>query len=387
VRELTPTSGFAPDRLVRFREIVQHDVADGLYYGGVFRVARGGETALDMAIGFGDRAHKIPLRTDSIFSIFSVTKAFVNVLVLRAVERGLFGLTTKMVDIVPEFAGAPRDRSTILNFLTHTTGMPGVWEPKPGVPWDRLDDAVAGVCEHIHGTTEPGTRCDYAPMANHALLAEALRRTDPAGRTIGYILREDLFEPLGMRDTNLGIRPETKDRHIVPDMRGTVPIKSLSHENNDDNGLFIAEHNECTWAGGSSTSDDLHRFAEMLRNEGTLGGARILSPRTIRMARQVWTGDLPNELYQAVALRAGYAPPPANLGLGFNVRGPQIVNHQLGTLTTPETFGNYGAGSMVYWIDPELDITFVGMTAGLLTQARNIERFQRLADVIVGAVR
>jgi CubicO group peptidase (beta-lactamase class C family) len=99
----------------------------------------------------------------------------------------------------------------------------------------------------------------------------------------------------------------------------------------------------------------------------------------------VWTGDLPNELYKAVALRAGYPPPPANMGLGFNVRGPELINHQLGTLTSPETFGNYGAGSMVFWIDPELDITFVGLTAGLLTQARNIERFERLADIVVGA--
>jgi CubicO group peptidase (beta-lactamase class C family) len=86
-----------------------------------------------------------------------------------------------------------------------------------------------------------------------------------------------------------------------------------------------------------------------------------------------------------VALRAGYAPPPAYIGLGFNVRGTQIVRHQLGTLTSPETFGNYGAGSAVYWVEPELDVTFVALTAGLLSQARNIDRFQRLADIVVSA--
>lgn len=379
------TQGFAPERLDRFREIVEHDIATGLYYGGAFRVARGGDTVLDSAFGFGDAGKTVPIRADSLFSIFSVTKAFINVLVLRAVELGRFGLTTKMVDLVPEFAGAPRDRSTILHFLTHTTGMPGVWEPESGIPFDRLDDAVASVCRNVQGTVEPGTRCDYSPMANHALLAEVLRRTDPAGRSITDILREDLFDPVGMKDTNLGIRPESRARHIVPDMRGTVPIKALSRENDDDFGLFIAERNECTWAGASSTSADLFRFVEMLRREGTLEGTRILSPRTVRMARQVHTGDMPNELYRAVALRAGWAPPPANLGLGFNVRGTQIVKHQFGTLTTPQTFGNYGAGSMLFWVDPELDITFVGMTAGLLSQARNIERFERLSDTVVGA--
>ncbi|GHE46869.1 serine hydrolase domain-containing protein [Streptomyces capitiformicae] len=378
-------TGFAQDRLDHFCEVVERDVRSGLYYGGAFRIARGGETALDVAIGHGDADGTVPVRTDSVFSVFSVTKAFINVLVLRAVERGQFGLTTKMVDLVPEFAGPPRDRATILHFLTHTTGMPGVWEPKAGQPWDRLDETFAAVCELIHGTSEPGTRCDYAPMANHALLATALVRTDPQQRSITEILHQDLFEPLDMRDTTLGIRPESRARHLVPDTRGTVPIKVLSHENDDEFGLFTAERNECTWAGASSTSGDLFRLAEMLRGEGALGEARILSPRTVRMARRVWTGDLPNELYKAVALRAGYPPPPANMGLGFNVRGSELVNHQLGTLTSPETFGNYGAGSMVFWIDPELDITFVGLTAGLLPQARNIERFERLADIVVGA--
>ncbi|MFI6247479.1 serine hydrolase domain-containing protein [Streptomyces sp. NPDC051016] len=376
---------FAPDRLVRFCEVVERDVESGLYHGGAFRIARGGRTVLDVAIGFGDAERTVPLRTDSVFSVFSVTKAFVNVLVLRAVEQGLFGLTTKMADLVPEFTGAPRDRATVLHFLTHTTGMPGVWEPKPGVPWDRLDETVAAVCDLVHGTSEPGTRCDYAPMANHALLAAALVRTDPQGRAIAEILRQDLFEPLRMSDTHLGVPAAAKHRHVVPDMRGVIPIRVLSHENEDDFGLFTAEHNESVWAGASSTSADLFRFAEMLRGEGTVDGIRILSPRTVRLARQVWTEDLPNELYKAVALRAGYPAPPAYMGLGFNVRGPRIVNHQLGTLTTPETFGNYGAGSMVFWIDPALDITFVGMTAGLLPQARNIERFERLADIVVGA--
>jgi CubicO group peptidase (beta-lactamase class C family) len=55
-------------------------------------------------------------------------------------------------------------------------------------------------------------------------------------------------------------------------------------------------------------------------------------------------------------------------------------------LTTPQTFGNYGAGSTVYWIDPELDLTFVGLSAGLLSQAANIERYQRLSDIVVSAV-
>ena len=83
--------------------------------------------------------------------------------------------------------------------------------------------------------------------------------------------------------------------------------------------------------------------------------------------------------------RAGWEPPPAFIGLGFRVRGDGLVHHQFGTLTSPQTFGNYGAGSTMFWVDPELDLGFACCTTGLLPQAQNIERFQRLSDMVVGA--
>jgi CubicO group peptidase (beta-lactamase class C family) len=378
-------SDFIPERLERIRRVVHDDVERGRYHGAVIHLARGGRIGFHEAIGFADGDHHRGLAPDSVFSIFSGSKAFINVLVLRAVELGWFALTDRMSDIVPEFDGAPRDRATIFHFLTHTTGMPGVWEPEPGGIWDRLDDAVEAVCRRIPGAVEPGTRCDYAPMANHVLLAEALRRSDPDGRGILDIVRQDLFEPLGMRDTAFGISDRVRARHVVPDLRGVVPITHRSRENSEEHGLFTASRNEATWVGASSTAEDIGRFMDMLRAGGSAGAARILSPATIRLARTNWTGDMPNELYRTVALRAGYAVPPAALGLGFNLRGPGIHVHQMGTLTSPSTFGNYGAGSVLFWVDPELDLTFVALTAGLLPQADNIARFQRLSDLAVGA--
>lgn len=374
-----------PDRLAELERIVSEDTERGVYYGAAIKVARNGEEVLDLAVGFADADRTTPIARDSVFSVFSITKAFINVLVLRSVELGRFALTTRMSDLIPEFTGAPRDRATIFHFLTHTTGMPGVWEPAPNLVLDQLQDAVEAVVANIHGAAEPGTRCDYAPMANHVLLGEVLRRTDPAGRPIGRILREDLWGPLGMPDTNLGVLPHMRARHVVPDMRGLIPIKAPSRTSPGENGLYTAEQQEAVWVGAASTTGDLQRFMEMLRNEGTLDGTRILSPRTVALARSVWTGDLPNELYKTVALRSGYAVPPANIGLGFNVRGHGMHVTQLGTLTSPETFGNYGAGTGLIWVDPELGISFVGLSAGLLSQAENIARYQRLSDLVVGA--
>ncbi|MCM3503169.1 beta-lactamase family protein [Microbacterium sp. P26] len=374
------------ERLSHLERVVRADVEAGRYFGAAIKIARRGETVLDLAVGHADEARTQAIRTDTVFSVFSITKAFVNVLVLRAIELGRFALTTPLVDIVPEFAGRPRERATIFHFLTHTTGMPGVWEPVPGLLLEELDESVAAVVANVHGVVEPGTRCDYAPMAGHVLLGEVLRRTDPAGRPIGRILREDLWEPLGMSDTNLGILPHMRDRHAVPEMRGVLPITSRSRTSPGDYGLYTAERNEAVWAGSASTTGDLQRFMEMLRRGGAADGGRILSPRMIELARTVWTGDMANELYRSVALRNGDAVPPANLGLGFNVRGHGIYTTQLGTLTSASTFGNYGAGTGLVWVDPESDLSFVGLSAGLLTQSDNIARYQRLSDIVAAAV-
>lgn len=374
------------ERLGQLERVVRSDIEDGRYFGAAIKVARRGETVLDLAVGHADEARTQAIRTDTVFSVFSITKAFVNVLVLRAIEFGRFALTTPLVDIIPEFAGRPRERATIFHFLTHTTGMPGVWEPVPGLLLEDLDEAVAAVVANVHGVVEPGTRCDYAPMAGHVLLGEVLRRTDPAGRPIGRILREDLWDPLGMSDTNLGILPHMRDRHAVPEMRGVLPITSRSRTSPGDYGLYTAERNEAVWAGSASTTGDLHRFMEMLRRGGAAEGGRILSPRMIELARTVWTGEMANELYRSVALRNGDAVPPANLGLGFNVRGQGIYTTQLGTLTSASTFGNYGAGTGLVWVDPETDVSFVGLSAGLLAQSDNIARYQRLSDIVAAAV-
>ena len=61
---------------------------------------------------------------DSVFSIFSATKAITNVLVFRAIERGQLLLTTKVSEIIKEFSGGIRERITVFDLLTHASGLP-----------------------------------------------------------------------------------------------------------------------------------------------------------------------------------------------------------------------------------------------------------------------
>ena len=105
------------------------------------------------------------------------------------------------------------------------------------------------------------------------------------------------------------------------------------------------------------------------------------------MATTNRTGDKPNEVFKAMALAHGWAPYPAYIGLGFLLRGETICHTQFGTLATPRTYGNHGAGSTLFWVDPELDMSFVCLTTKLIPEHRNIERFQRLSDIAISAAR
>jgi len=374
------------ERLNTLRETILADIAREDYFGAVLTVGRGGVVVFSEALGAQDAEGTKPLKLDDVFSIFSTTKAFTNVLVLKAIEEGRFALTTKVRDVLPEFTGAPREDATFFHLLTHTAGMPGVWTPKEGMFLDRLDELFEASIANVHGAVPPGTRCDYSPLVNHVLMGMALVRTDPKGRNYQTLLHEDLFVPLGMNSTSMGLRTDLAPRHVRPDMRGTVPIKHLSRNIEGDHALFEDPEVEAPHVGCASTSGDLYLFCEMLRRGGELDGKRILSPAMIALARQVHTGDMPNELYKRVAENAGWEVPPANQGLGFQVRGTGVFHHLFGTLASPGTIGNYGAGSTVFWVDPERDVSFALCSAGVMTQARNIERCQKLSDIVLSAM-
>ena len=378
--------GFDPDRLAHLKTAIEADIAASRYFGAVIAVARHGRPELEAAIGFGDEARKLPLRYDSVFSLFSLTKAFTNVLALRAIELGQFALTTRVVEIIPEFSGGMRERVTFFHLLTHSSGLPPVWIPKPGMYIDRLDEIIEAICQNVRSLEPPGERVHYSPLVHHALLGDAVRRCDPKQRSYRELLQQEVLTPLGMRDTAIGLRRDLAPRHIFPDFRGKPPQEHLGRSNLGPQGAFKEEHAEMPWVGGVSTVPDLLRFAEMLRQGGTLEGTRILSPATLALATRNWTGDKPNELYKSIAINYGWEPYPAYIGLGFGLRGEKVCPNLLGTLTSPGTFGNYGAGSTLFWVDPVLDVSFACLSAGVMQSAPNIERFQRLSDIVASAV-
>jgi CubicO group peptidase (beta-lactamase class C family) len=372
-------------RLALLQEMVRADVKAGLYHGAVIKVARGGQTAFEMAIGSADAAQTQPLAMNSVFSIFSVTKAFTNVLVLRAIEQGLFTLTTPISELIPEFTGHGREKILMWHLLSHQAGFPITFEVKPGWYINEFAEVSALVIADMKPADAPCDKVSYSPLVNHVLMAEALLRTDPRKRRYRQLVQEEIFDPLQMKDTAVGLRADLKSRKVVPDFRGNYPIGHKSRNSPGPNGAFEDETAEMPWVGIVSTVPDMFRFAEMFRCGGALDGARLLSPATLALATRNHTGDKVNELYAQRGRTEGLVPAPAYIGLGFSLRGTALCHHMFGTLASPGTFGNYGAGTSLIWVDPERDLTFSCLSAGVMEHNANMRRFQRIADRVISA--
>jgi CubicO group peptidase (beta-lactamase class C family) len=383
----TGTRGLDGRRVARLVEAIERDVDAGTYDGAVVLLARGGEIGLHQAIGYADRDAGREARTDDVFRILSTTKAFTNVLVLSAIERGHLALTTKVVDLIPEFRGSDRFQGmhkpavTVKHLLTHSAGLSNTPTPLPYDRLGHLPTTVAAICE-MDLVAQPGASVNYSPALAHALLGEIARRALGAGDATRYrdVLRDELLEPLGMGSTAIGAPAAWADR-LVPLRARFPPGGWLGPADIEVLNTVVDEEAEMPWVGGVSTAEDVFRLAEMARRGGELDGARILSPATIDLATTNQTGDRVNDLYAALAHANGWEPAPANVGLGFMLRGAGVHYHFFGTLATPRTFGNFGAGSALFWVDPARDLTFVCLTAGVMEESANVQRFQRLSDM------
>jgi CubicO group peptidase (beta-lactamase class C family) len=378
-------SGLSPERLERFAAAVRRDVDNGLYDGAAVVIARHGVVGLEEAFGFADRATKRPCRVNSVFQILSVTKAFTDALVLAYIERGLLSLTTRVAEVIPEFKGKLKERVTVYHLFTHTSGMPALFFPVQGTRLGNLQAVIEALCK-TELVSSPGEKLIYSALVGHALLGEIVRRVDGGKRPLREIFQAELFGPLKMKDTALGKRRDLKSRAVPIVMRdrsgGLMTPEEAEYHNE-----LISEESEMPWMGCLSTAPDLFRFADMLRRGGELDGVRILSPTSLQLATSVQTGLKKDEFLGQVMKQNGWEPGPASIGLDFVIRGEGInAIHFMGNLASPRTFGKYGMGATVFWVDPERDVTFVFLSAGLLEEYNNACRLQRLSDMATAAV-
>jgi CubicO group peptidase (beta-lactamase class C family) len=198
--------GFDAGGLKRLRDAIDADVAAQKYDGAVIRIHRGGETVLEQAFGYAHREQKRVLAAGDVFLTFSIAKQFTHALVLNRIDRGELALTTRVAEVIPEFACRGKDRITLFHILTHTAGLP--------LKLPMMDPAQMGSQQAVAAATSfgplesvPGERVYYSGIAGTAILADVLLRLDGGKRAYRDLLAQDLFAPLGMNDTALGCAP------------------------------------------------------------------------------------------------------------------------------------------------------------------------------------
>jgi|BarGraNGADG00212_2_1021979.scaffolds.fasta_scaffold02784_5 CubicO group peptidase (beta-lactamase class C family) len=377
--------GMDPERLERVMGSVDEDTCAGMCDGVVLIVARHGQVVLREAVGKTDLANDRPAGFDDVFCMMSITKQFTAVRVLMDIERGKFCLTTPIREVIPEFGIKGKQNVTVKHVMTHTSGI-NTMMPF-GIPIDQLGDleTVVAFLSNEPVLFRPGTVCSYNATTSMSLLAVMVQRLDEAGRPFRKILEEDLFAPIGMMDTALGLPDRLKERLAPIAVRDRTPglFDPLTLEAIN---FLVHEASEMPATTGFSTAGDVFRFAEMLRRGGELDGERVLSPATVTLATTIHTGDMGNHLYDYAREEYGWPEFPANFGLTFFIRGEGIFPVPMGLTASAGSFAGLGAGSNMFMVDPERDLTIVFLSAGLMEETRNQLRCQRLADLVIASV-
>lgn len=379
------TLGFDEQRLAGVGRAIESEVRAENYDGAVLYVARGGETAAFGAFGYAERASERELQTDDVFLSFSIAKQLTVAVVLNRIERGQLSLTGRVADVIPEFGCLGKENITLYHLLTHTAGL--TFGPPPLSDLSdlgNLDAVVAATCAApVEGV--PGETVYYSAVVAHAIMAEMVRRVEGAERSFREIMAEGLFEPLGMRDSALGLRPDLAERMCPVVARDRRP-GLFNPELLESLPVLLNEHSEVPGGAVLLTAADLNTFANMLRAGGASNGTRILSPAMIDLATRNHTGERPNGMWNYAIGMRGWQPFPASLGLGFFLRGEGVFPAMFGTMASPRTFGGLGAGSNMFWVDPERDLTCVFLSNGLIEETYNADRLQRISDMVIASV-
>ena len=374
------TNGVDMGRLSHLSEAIEADIASEKCDGAVVLVARRGEILLHSAFGFADRAAARPMTTESVFFTFSILKQLSNIALLQKIDQGRLSFTTLVSDIIPEYGAKGKDRTTITDLLLHRAGLPfGI----PPLSPDQIGDIQAmtqAACNMIPECV-PGTTIRYSAVIAHSVMAEIVRRIDGGHRTFSRIMQEDVLDPLGMKDTSYGARPDLADRR-VPVVARDRRRGLFDPEELEGFGAIMTEGFEAPAGAALTTAADYFRFAEACRRGGELDGARILSPAILRIATTDVTGTIPNGLWTYAQAMRNWREIPSHFGLGFYLRGEGVFPTAFGLLSTPGTFGGIGSGSNCFWVDPQRELTYVFLSSGLMEDSFSWERHQRLADLV-----
>ncbi len=375
--------GFDAARLEVLDRHFQRYVDDGLLPGWLIAVSRHGRLAHVSTYGQRDIEAGLPVDTDTIWRIYSMTKPITAVAALVAWEQGLFELNDPVRWYIPSFKQTKVWRSgsftapvlepiteelRIWHLFAHMAGLTyGFMQNHPvdalyrqaGFEWDIPEGTsdLADVCDRIAALPlvfQPGTEWQYGFGLD--VLGRVVEVV--AGVPFEEFLQAHVLDPLGMVDTVWHVDAGRADRlaALYAPMPGT---KRAFRYDALGGGATTPPVAPMGGGGLCATAGDYVRFAEMLRSRGELDGVRILAPSSVDMMAS-------NHLPGGVDLEAIGRPLFAEttfagvgFGLGVSVTIDPVKAKVPGSVGD---FGWGGAASTFHWVDPVRDMTVVFMT-------------------------
>ena len=341
-------------------------VASGRAAGASALIFRNGREVYYGAAGHADREAGAPVRRDTLFQIFSMTKPVTGVALMRLWEEKRFGLDDPLAMHLPEYAGVrvfagmngqgepilnPPSRPILVrDILRHTAGF--AYGGGDSYPQRQFEAAKPLDLQHdlaefsrrlarVPLLFEPGSRWHYSAAVDvQARLVETL-----SGMAFEDYVRRTILDPLAMRETGWTQPPERLPRLAAAYRKGADGRLERKPDAATQALNFGPRELTMGGAGLVSSADDYMRFARMLLNQGSLDGVRILKPSTVRLMAT-------DHLDPRVTDREWLGSKGSG-GMGFNffVRTGQPRTPDENRGAVGEFFWD-GAWSTLFWVDP-----------------------------------
>ncbi|MEM7048439.1 MAG: serine hydrolase domain-containing protein [Acidobacteriota bacterium] len=331
-------------RLTKTLAAIEGGIADQLHLGAQLYVSLGGQAVADLAIGT-DREGQ-PLTSEHLTLWLSASKPITAVAIGQLWERGRLELDDPVARHLPAFAAHGKETITIRHLLTHTGGIRMLEVGWPHATWEEIVDKICN--RRPEPRWIPGEKAGYHLTSSWFVLGELVHRLD--GRPFSTYVRQEIFEPLRMADSWIGMPEES--------YRGYGDRIARSYNTADGEGAPFRRPREHSWHGiervtrpspggnGRGPIRELGRFYEALAAGGSLGGGRILQSPTVEALTARHRVGLFDHTFKHVL----------DWGLGFipdsKQYGEDTVPYSYGRRCSRRTFGHSGYRSSTGFADP-----------------------------------
>lgn len=358
------------ERLPKTRAALEQGIREGLHLGAQIYVSLRGETVADAAVGESRPGE--PLTPDHLMLWLSSTKPVTAVALARLWEGGRLDLDDPVARHIPEFAANGKEGITLRHLLTHTAGIRTLSIGWPELSWEETVARLSAMKPEPRWV--PGQKAGYHQASSWFILGEVIRRV--SGRPFPVFLREEVFEPLGMADSWIGMPPERyrfyKESGRIGALWNTEASPPVSH------GWDTEERCVRPSPGGNGYGPlrELGRFYEMLLGRGTSSGRRLLSPQTVEALTARHRAGMVDATFKHVL----------DWGLGFILNsvqyGAETVPYGYGHHASYRTFGHSGYRSSTGFADPERGLAVALAMNGTPANEAHERRIRAVVDGI-----